>query len=221
MSTIRAKKTEAQSVEKHITLPVLLGVIFVVCGAFLLLRASGLLADYERFFWAAVFASAGVLFLVHLIDRVWWTVYPGFPLFGIAGGIIIYPHSALQGWAVFFIVASGSFLLIYALKRVSHWWAVIPGGAIASLGIAMIVGPCVSFTVSAGLFFLGLSFSFLVIQLFSKEHRWAYIPSIALAVSGVLSMALGTSATAVLYVSASILIAVGAVILVKVFLHRK
>lgn len=221
MGTIRAKKAETEAVKKHITLPLLLGIIFVVCGMFLLLRATGVLADYERFFWAAVFVSAGALFLVHLIDRIWWTVYPGFPLLGTAGGIIAFPHSAAVAWAVFFILSSGSFWLVYAADRKGNWWALMPGGTLVSFGIALIAGPYVSVAVSVGLFCLGLSLSFLLLQLFCREHRWAYIPSIVLAVTGVLCMALGTSATAVLYLSSAILIAVGAVLLVRVFFRRK
>lgn len=219
-STRKIISTQADEM-KRVTIPVILGLLFLACGGLLLLQATGIMQDREYVFWACLFGAAGALFLIHLVDRIWWTVYPGFPLLGISAGILAGQYSSEFGWAAFFLVSSVTFWLLYGINRPQNWWAIMPGGALVSLGIVLIVGSHVSNMVAAGICCLGLSFTFLAILILSRENRWAYIPAGSLAVAGVLFMALGTSTKAVLYSCAVILIVVGIAMIVRSLFFKK
>jgi hypothetical protein len=206
---------------KRITVPVILGLLFLACGGLLLLQATGVTQDRDYVFWASLFGAAGALFLVYLVDRVFWTVYAGFPLLGISAGILAGQCSTEYGWAAFFFVSSAAFWLLYAVGRPASWWAIMPGGTLVSLGVVLIVGTYVSNMVNAGIFCLCLSFTFLAILFLTRENKWAYIPAGSLAVAGVLFMALGTSTKAVLYSCAVILIAVGIAMIIRSLFLKK
>jgi hypothetical protein len=221
MASIRKNATTQAVDMKRVTIPVILGLLFLACGGLLLLQAVGIMQDRQYLFWSCLFGAAGALFLIYLIDRVWWTVYPGFPLLGISAGILAGQISTEFGWAAFFLVSSVAFWLLYGINRPLNWWAIMPGGALVSLGIVLIVGSHVSNMVAAGICCLGLSFTFLAILILTRENKWAYIPAGSLAIAGVLFMALGTSTKAVLYSCAIILIIVGIAMIARSLLLKK
>jgi hypothetical protein len=206
---------------KRITLPVILGLILLMCGGVLLLQAADVLKYYERWFWASVFIAGGVLFLIYLFDRVWWTVFPGFPLLAIAATIIIFPWSPSWAWAAFFIVSSLSFWVFYFSGRDEKWWALMPAGLLVSFGLVIGIEQFVSGAVAAGICSLGLSLTLVLVIALTRSNQWAYIPAGALATTGVLIMAMGTSAKAVLYICSAVLILVGLAIIVKNIMVRK
>ena len=214
MAAKQVRKNSDDQMEKRITMPVVLSLLLLFCGVLLLLLAADILSYESRWFWVMFFAFGAILFLIHLVDRVFWTIFPGFPLLGISAAIAVNPHSTALSFGLFFAVSSFSFWIFYLKERMKNWWALIPAGALFSLGVVLGIDMLSGIT-ALGIFTLGLSFTFIIIPFLTKKNQWAFLPAGALAVSGMLIIAVGSSAKAVLYICSILLILIGCFLFVK------
>jgi uncharacterized membrane protein len=206
---------------KRVTVPVIIGLLIIMCGGLLLMRAADILTAYSRWFWASVFAAGGILFLIQILNRALWSAFPGFPLLGISAAIAVSEYSEPFAMAAFFIVSSASFVMVYLFNKEANWWGIITAGILVSLGISTGLQDYVNGAVGFGIFSLGMSITFVALILLSRTDLWAYISAGGLAVLGAICIAAGNSAKAVLYVCAAILIITGAFLIVKNFMNRK
>lgn len=197
------------------------GVVLVLAGVLFLLQNLGVLPAGSLFIGVAI-AFFGLLFLsTYLGNREqWWALIPGFILVSLAVLILmdIFLPGAASTWGgpVFLGGMGLSFWAVYLVRR-EHWWAIIPGGVLMTLGgVAGLDSVNASDTHSGAAFFIGLGLTFLLVAVLptpSGKMTWAYIPSVVLLLIG-LSM-LAFSADLMPYLSASLIILLGVVLLVR------
>jgi hypothetical protein len=169
------------------------GLLLIIGGVIFLLENLGILAIGD-FFWAGMFAIAGLGFLsVFLANREnWWGLIPGIILLAI-GTIIFLSSVAPQaseriGGAIVLGGIGLAFLIVYLVNR-ANWWALIPGGVMFTLAAVTVLEQSMTGFETGGIFFLGLGLTFLLVAIIPTpegQMRWALIPAVILLVMGLL-----------------------------------
>jgi len=172
------------------------GPLLILAGIVFLLESLGVVT-FGAWLASLAFAAGGLAFLcVFLTNREnWWATIPAMALLGIAAtiGVAEALPEADGAWAgaVFFVVLSLAFGIIYLQKR-ENWWAIIPAGVMLSLAGVVILSIVASGEVAAGSLFLGLGGTFALLSILPTPEgrlRWALIPAAVLLVFGVLFIA--------------------------------
>ena len=126
---------------KRVTEAVGWGLFLFVAGVFLLLKNLGVFREWGDLIWGALFAVAGLGFLIWFIfgPAHWWRAIPAFTLLGIGGGIIMsWRNIELGAWSaalVLFGMALGFWAIL--LVRREHWWSLVPAGVLTTVGVLL------------------------------------------------------------------------------------
>ncbi|MHB8132932.1 MAG: hypothetical protein ACYDH1_01805 [Anaerolineaceae bacterium] len=175
--------------------------------------------------WGFVFASAGAGFLVYSFQNkiAWWAIIPGIILLSLS--LLIFSDTIFPYWAdkaggiIFLGGVSLAFWLVY-FRNKNLWWAIIPGGVFSSLALVAFVE---EFTRLDGgfvfLFGLALTFALLTILPGLPGNRsWPWIPAGILFL--ISTFTLFSNLNMMNYVLSIMLIAVGAVLIIRTFLKK-
>jgi hypothetical protein len=189
---------------KRIREPLAWAGFLVLAGIFLLLKNLGVFGTWGDLAWGAIFALAGLGFLVWFLTGVdrWWRAIPAFLLLGI-GAIIIarWRQIDLGGWdlaIILFGLALGFWAVL--LARREHWWALIPAGAFTVLGLLVALWPRLDPAMRVTLLELGVGLVFVLLYLVRYEEadtRWAAIPAAALLLLGLVNLISSVTPTGV------------------------
>jgi hypothetical protein len=181
------------------------GAFLLVGGVVFLLHNFGLFGPWLAWIAGAVFAVAGLAFLVRFATsrRQWWLVIPAFTLLGLAATVLLGERGLVpQAWlATVFLGSIGlGFWLLFALDR-AHWWAVMPGGMLWVIGVIAAVNQTTRLNdyQQGGLLFIGLGLIFGILYLLRNAQRplgWAAIPALALILFGAVVLTAERSANA-------------------------
>ena len=173
---------------------ILIGVLLILGGLLGILEKLGVINNASGFFWATIFGLVGVGFLyIFLTNREhWWSIIPGFSLFGLAITIMLPDNLNNYGGLAFLGALGLGFLTIYIVNH-KHWWALMPSGVLLTLGIISSVSNDLQGQDTGAIFFIGLGLTFLLVAILptgSLRMSWAFIPASILFIFGIL---LGTS----------------------------
>lgn len=174
---------------------VIFAVLLILGGVIFLLQNLGVIAPLQDYFFALIFAVAGLVFFgVLASDRAqWWAAIPGGVLLDL-GLIIALDEATSRGalrfpeeWTggIFLLGMGLTFFLVFFL-RPEFWWAIIPAGVLSSLGITAGFGSSLPFD-GAALLFLGMGLTFALLGLLpvnNKRMSWPWIPAAVLIVLG-------------------------------------
>ena len=178
--------------------------------------------------WAAVFALAGLGFLVvFVLDREqWWALIPGFILLCL--GLIVAVTELLPGieggWlgALFLGSLGLAFWAIFFVRR-DFWWALIPGGVLWTVALVAGLSETLDGEVAGAVLFLGLGLTFAALSLVRTPAgglRWALIPAGVMLLLG-LAVLVATGNELFRYLWPVALILVGLYLLARTFLTRR
>lgn len=178
---------------KWITSRAVWGLLLIIGGVVFLLENLGILTIGD-FFWAGIFAIAGLAFLsVFLTNREnWWGLIPGIIFLAIAAIIFlsrVAPQASERIGGVIVLGGIGlAFLIVYLVNR-ANWWALIPGGVMFTLAAVTVLEQSMTGFETGGIFFLGLGLTFLLVAVIPTPEgrmRWALIPAVILLIMGLL-----------------------------------
>jgi hypothetical protein len=207
---------------------IVVSVLLIGFGVVILLANLGVLPfdiDSQSWFWALVFAAAGVGFLAVFLNDArenWWAVIPSFTFFGLAvvvGDFFPPPYEELSP-GIFMGMIALSFWVIFIMMR-DQWWAIIPAGVLTSVAAIIVVS---GFNEESDLvpvvLFAGIALTFLGVYLRPVEGQrqtWALFPA---GIMGALALLIlvGMSDLTQLIVPAA-LIVVGLVIIFRAVLR--
>ena len=164
---------------------IIIGLALLLGGGLLLLQNMGYLTNASDFFWGAVFAIAGVVFLSLLFGGHWWGAFPGMALLGLGAIILLGDRLGEFSGMVFLGAIAIAFWLVYFMER-TNWWALIPAGVLTTLAVVTVLPDRIGGVGTGGVFFLGLAVTFLLVAL-ATGMSWAYYPAAALGVLGFLA----------------------------------
>jgi len=179
------------------------GALLIGLGLLLFLQSLGRI-DFFGFstLWGLIFGVAGLGFLyVFLRDRSqWWVVFPGLPLLGASGLLLLnqlVPSVMdLIGGALFLSMVSLAFWLVYWVRR-DFWWAIIPGGAVATVALIALLSNVVPAAETSPVLFLGIGLTFLSLYFLPTScgrQTWAVIPGgILIVMAGLTGIAFGSA----------------------------
>jgi hypothetical protein len=170
-------------------------ILLLLAGVYLLLNNLGGIGPWGDLIWGALFAAAGLGFLIwFFVDRTrWWRVIPGFTL--LAAGAVIALESqeiTLGNWAgaiVLFGVALGFWALL--LRRGEFWWALLPAGVLTVTSVLVGLQAQLSAQVWTAALLIGLGLVFLLLyftRLGQTDTRWAIIPAGWLLLLGLITL---------------------------------
>lgn len=186
----------------------IIAVILIAVGVLALLSTTGWLPQVGGLIGAALFLAVGVALLYlarrHASD---WLMFAAFPAFGLAFA------SAVQGdlGGAGFLAFTGAGFLALVVAEPTRWWAVIPAGTLFTLAIITWSGDALSPQGTGAVLFLGLAATFLVVwRGTAHPQAWAVIPA-----AGCLVMALVVGLALADWVVPVVLIAIGAVLLLR------
>lgn len=180
---------------KRVTEAVGWGSFLFVAGVFLLLKNLGVFREWGELIWGALFAVAGLGFLIWFIfgPAHWWRAIPAFTLLGIGGGIIMsWRNIELGAWSaalVLFGMALGFWAIL--LVRREHWWSLVPAGVLTTVGVLLGLWDQLSQMGRLAILFTGIGVMFLLLYAIRyDEHdaRWASVPAGALLLLGVVTL---------------------------------
>ena len=178
------------------------GALLIGVGLLLFLQSLGRI-EFSGFatLWGVIFGVSGLAFLyVFLRDRrQWWAVFPGLPLLGASGLLLLNDLAPsvrdLFGGALFLSLVSLSFWLVYWVRR-DFWWAIIPGGTLATLAVIALLSNVMPGAESSAVLFLGIGLTFLVLCFLPPgggRQPWAIIPGgILIVMAALTGIAFGT-----------------------------
>ncbi len=180
---------------KRFSAALIWGIFLLVAGLFLQLKGLGLFGAWGDLIWGALFAAAGIGFLVWFaldLER-WWRAVPGFTLAGV-GGLLVLQSQGIQmeAWSsplALFSMALG--FLVVLLTRRQHWWAVIPAGVLTVVGILLGFWSDLTYSSRLAVLFAGIGLVFLLlyaIRFGQPDTRWAAIPAGALLLLGLVTV---------------------------------
>jgi hypothetical protein len=203
----------------------------LLSGAFLLLKDLGEYRAWGDVAWGALFAAAGLAFLIWfaLGPQHWWRAVPAFILISIGAPVLLaWQHISLGNWngsVLLFGIALAFWVIL--LARRDNWWAEIPAGVLTVLAVllgleGMMRADFVLWPPQwlAALYVgLGLVFGLLyVLRLGERETWWPAVPAAALILFGAVTFigSLALPPLVALYWPAILLLA-GLVVLVVSF----
>lgn len=169
---------------KRLDYRIVLGILLILGGALALLDQLDILENASDYFWAALLAVAGGVFLYYFFTEKsrWWAAIPGFALLGMAASSFFLDRIGLGELAFLGGLGLG-FWAVYFARR-DQWWAIIPGGVLLTLGASSAMTEFYRIEDSGGVFFAGLGLTFLLVGVLAKL-RWAYIPAAVLLILGI------------------------------------
>lgn len=180
--------------------------LLVALGLLFLAQNLGWLGGMVGWVWALVFIAVGGAFLYLFYQRRehWWTLIPGFALWGLAAAVL----GGTLGGALFLALIGVGFVGVYLVQH-EHWWALIPGGVLLTLGLVAYLGTATPGYDTGWVFFLGIAATFFALYALpeaASRQRWAIYP--ALAALAVMALTL-VSSTVGSYLVPIVLIALG------------
>ena len=186
----------------------IIATILIVVGVLALVSTTGWLPQLGGVIGAVLFVVVGgaLLYLArrHASD---WLMFAAFPAFGLAFA------SAVQGnlGGAGFLAGTGAGFLALVVAEPKRWWAVIPAGTLFTLAVITWSGDAFSAQGTGAVLFLGLAATFLVVwRGTAHPQAWALIPA-----AGCLVMALVVGLALGDWVVPVVLIAIGAVLLLR------
>ncbi len=180
------------------------GALLVGLGLLFLLQTLGRIEFFGyAALWGLVFGVAGAGFLyVFVRDREqWWAVFPGLPLVGVSGLLLLnelVPSvTDTLGGALVLGCVSLAFWLVYWVRR-DFWWAIIPGGAVATLAIISLWSSVLPGVEASAVLFLGIGLTFMALYALPEDRGrqpWAVIPGgILILIGAITGLAFGSVA---------------------------
>lgn len=163
------------------------GIFLLVAGLFLQLKGLGLFGIWGDLIWGALFAAAGLGFVVWFVFDLgrWWRAIPGFTLLSIGALLILQSQRIdLLAWdspLVLLGMALGFWAVL--LVRREHWWAVLPAGMLTVIGVLLGFWSALSAGGRLAVLFGGIGLVFVLLYLIrfgQHDTRWAAIPAGAL-----------------------------------------
>jgi len=180
------------------------GALLIGLGLLFLLQTQGRIEFFGyRALWGVIFGVAGLGFLyVFVRDRnQWWAVFPGLPLLGVSGLLLldelVPSATAFFGGALFLSLVSLAFWLVYWARR-EFWWAIIPGGSTATLAVIALLSNVLPGAETSAVLFLGIGLTFMVLYALPADRGrqpWAVIPGgILILIGAITGLAFGSVA---------------------------
>jgi hypothetical protein len=197
------------------------GAFLLLAGVFLLLKNLGVFGQWGEVAWAALYALAGLGFLVWFFTGLdnWWRAIPAFTLLGIGGGLFLAwrnpalaaygPSLALAGTAVGFWAV--------LLVRKEQWWALVPAGALTTVAVLLALWGRLDLPGRMAVLLIGMGLTWLLLYVLrynQHDTRWASVPAGALLLLGAVTLIGAFSMPAVLRNWWPIALVVGGLVLV-------
>jgi hypothetical protein len=167
------------------------GIFLLLAGIFLLLKNLGVFGPWAEAAWAALYALAGLGFLVWFFmgTENWWRAIPAFTLLGIGGGLFLAwrnptwadygPSLALAGIAL-------GFWAVLIVRR-EQWWALVPAGALTTVAILLALWGQLALAGRMAVLLVGMGLTWLLLYALrynQGDTRWASVPAGALLLLG-------------------------------------
>lgn len=167
------------------------GIFLLLAGIFLLLKNLGVFGQWADAAWAALYALAGLGFLVWFFmgTENWWRAIPAFTLLGIGGGLFLAwrnpmwadygPSLALAGIAL-------GFWAVLVVRR-EQWWALVPAGALTTVAILLALWGRLAPAGRMAVLLVGMGLTWLLLYALrynQRDARWASVPAGALLLLG-------------------------------------
>lgn len=167
------------------------GVFLLLAGVFLLLKNLGVFGPWAEAAWAALYAVAGLGFLVWFFmgTENWWRAIPAFTLLGIGGGLFLAwrnpawadygPSLALAGIAL-------GFWAVLIVRR-EQWWALVPAGALTTVAVLLALWSRMALAGRMAVLLVGMGLTWLLLYALrynQRDTRWASVPAGALLLLG-------------------------------------
>jgi hypothetical protein len=167
------------------------GIFLLLAGVFLLLKNLGVFGPWAEAAWAALYAVAGLGFLVWFFmgTENWWRAIPAFTLLGIGGGLFMAwrnpawvdygPSLALAGIAL-------GFWAVLIVRR-EQWWALVPAGALTTVAILLALWGRLALAGRMAVLLVGMGLTWLLLYALrynQRDTRWASVPAGALLLLG-------------------------------------
>lgn len=169
---------------------------FLLGGIFLLLNNLGVFGEWGPLIWGALYALAGLGFLVWFIvgRQHWWRAIPAFTLLSIGAVIILgWRGINLGAWrAPFMLFGMALGFWVVLLLRQEHWWALFPAGVLTVVGVLFGLWGPLGEAARLPVLFIGIGLVFLLlyaIRFDERDARWAAVPAAALLLLGVVTLA--------------------------------
>jgi hypothetical protein len=171
------------------------GLFLLLGGVFLLLKNLGVFGQWGEIAWAALYAVAGLGFLVWFFTGTenWWRAIPAFTLLGIGGGLFLVTRNAnLAGYGPALMLAGVAlgFWAVLIVRR-EQWWAVIPAGTLTTVAALLALWSRLDLPGRMAVLFVGVGVTWLLLYVLRYNRgdaRWASVPAGALLLLGVVTL---------------------------------
>lgn len=179
---------------KRFSAALIWGVFLLVVGLFLQLKALNLFGAWGDLVWGALFAAAGLGFVIWFAFDLsrWWRVIPGFTLLAVGALLMLQSQKIhMEAWSsplVLLGVALGFWAVL--LTRREQWWAVIPAGMLTVIAVLLRFWSSLEDSSRLAVLFGGIGLVFLLlyaIRFGQQDTRWAAIPAGALLLLGLVT----------------------------------
>jgi hypothetical protein len=171
------------------------GLFLLLGGVFLLLKNLGVFGQWGEIAWAALYAVAGLGFLVWFFTGTenWWRAIPAFTLLGIGGGLFLTTRNAgLAGYgpSLMLLGVALGFWAVLIVRR-EQWWALVPAGALTTVAVVLALWSRLDPAGRMVVLLFGIGLTWLLLYVFrynQRDTRWASVPAGALLLLGVVTL---------------------------------
>jgi hypothetical protein len=171
------------------------GAFLLLGGVFLLLKNLGVFGVWGEIAWAALYALAGLGFLVWFFAGTenWWRAIPAFTLLGIGGGLFLATRNAdLAGYgpSLMLLGVALGFWAVLVVRR-EQWWALVPAGALTTVAGLLALWSRLDPPGRMVVLLVGIGLTWLLLYVFrynQGDTRWASVPAGALLLLGVVTL---------------------------------
>lgn len=176
------------------------GAFLLLGGVFLLLKNLGVFGQWGDVAWAALYALAGLGFLVWFFTGTenWWRAIPAFTLLGAGGGLFLaWRNGDLSGYgpSLMLLGVALGFWAVLIVRR-EQWWALVPAGALTTVAALLALWSRLDPPGRMVVLLFGIGLTWLLLYVFrynQRDTRWASVPAAALLLLGVVTL-IGASA---------------------------
>jgi hypothetical protein len=171
------------------------GVFLLLAGVFLLLKNLGVFGQWGEIAWAALYALAGLGFLVWFFAGTenWWRAIPAFTLLGVGGGMFLAGRNlAMAGYGPALALAGIAlgFWAVLVVRR-EQWWALVPAGTLTTVAILLALWGQLDLPGRMAVLLVGTGLTWLLLYVFrynKRDARWASVPAAALLLLGAVTL---------------------------------
>ena len=171
------------------------GIFLLLAGVFLLLKNLGVFGPWGDVAWAALYALAGLAFLVWFFSGTenWWRAIPAFTLLGIGGCLFLVwrnPALGIYGPSLALAGIALGFWAVLIVRR-EQWWALVPAGALSTVAALLALWGQLDAAGRMVVLLVGMGLTWLLLYVFrynQRDTRWASVPAGALLILGAVTL---------------------------------